>query len=73
MAKLRTNSEISIPHSVSPLLHRYIFPGFQDKTSDTSRYTGKFKLVMLESGHFPQRENPRALCAELLPFLTAPE
>jgi pimeloyl-ACP methyl ester carboxylesterase len=40
------------------------------KTCDTSRYTGKFKLVMLESGHFPQRENPQALCAELLPFLT---
>jgi pimeloyl-ACP methyl ester carboxylesterase len=43
------------------------------KTGDTSRYTGKFRLAMLESGHFPQRENPRALCAELLPFLTAPD
>jgi pimeloyl-ACP methyl ester carboxylesterase len=43
------------------------------KTCDTSRYTGKFKLAMLECGHFPQRENPRALCAELLPFLTEAE
>jgi pimeloyl-ACP methyl ester carboxylesterase len=43
------------------------------KSSDTSRYSGKFKLVMLQSGHFPQRETPRALCAELLPFLSAAE
>jgi pimeloyl-ACP methyl ester carboxylesterase len=41
------------------------------KSSDTSRYSGKFKLVMLESGHFPQRETPQALSAELLPFLCA--
>jgi pimeloyl-ACP methyl ester carboxylesterase len=41
------------------------------KSCDTSKYVGGFKLAMLESGHFPQRENPVALCAELIPFLTA--
>lgn len=67
-------SVVNVAQYTMPLLFMYgnrdgcTYPGMFEKVDGTI-YTGGYKIVPIDAGHFPQRENPEQFNQVLLSFL----